>query len=49
VTPLSSIKQVYRKIGGYFTDKPESFYGGKDMYIGSWSGLQIGSFADEYM
>jgi len=49
VTPLSSIKQVYNKIGGYFTYKPESFYGGKDMYIGPWSGLQIGSFVDENM
>lgn len=49
VTPLSSIKQVYQKIGGYFTDKPEWFYGGKDMYIGPWSGVQIGSFADEIL
>jgi len=49
VTPLSSVKGVYSKIGGYFTDKPDDFYGGKDMYLGDWDGVQIGDFADEYM
>jgi hypothetical protein len=49
VTPLSRVNSVYYKIGGYFTDKPDDFYGGKDMYLGDWDGVQIGDFADEYM
>jgi len=49
VTPLSRVKSVYSKIGGYFTDKPDDFYGGKDMYLGDWDGVNVGNFADEYM
>jgi hypothetical protein len=49
VTPLSRVKGVYSKIGGYFTDKPDDFYDGKDMYLGDWDGVQIDDFADEYM
>ena len=45
VTPLGEeFEQVYRKIGGYFTDKPY-------MHIGTWSEFskKLGSFVDENM
>lgn len=39
ITPISQVKQVYNKIGGYFTDAPEWFLGGKTHYLGPWSAM----------
>lgn len=37
ITPLSRVKAVYEKIGGYFTDAPDWFLGGKSHYLGTWA------------
>lgn len=54
ITPLSKIKDVYRKIGGYFTDTPDWFMNGKSSYyLGSWesqpSSIMSQDFGDELL
>lgn|GEM_PF-3127324 len=39
ITPESQIKSQYKKIGGYYTDAPEWFEGGKSSLKTKWSGL----------
>lgn len=51
ITPISQVKQVYGRIGGYFTDAPEWFMGGKTHYLGPIDGISkyLGDFSNELL
>ena len=52
ITPIGSVPNVYKKIGGYYTDAPDYFETGTPFYLGPWSGLPSffnKNFADELM
>jgi predicted chitinase len=54
ITPLSQIKQVYQKLGGYFTYAPDWYLNGKaSYYIGTWesqpASIMNQDFGDELL
>lgn len=49
ITPISQTKQVYGKIGGYYTYFPDWFNNGQTYYLGTFEGQNIvpQNFTDE--
>jgi len=52
ITKLNQVKQIYNKLGGYFTDKPEWFNDGESYYFGEYESMPSFfdiSFPDDLM